>query len=153
MPHSYTQIYLQLIFAVKYRRAVIHHSWANELFAVITNLIKEANCQPIIVNGVEDHVHCFVRMRPPVSVSELMKIVKGKSSKYINDRGLTKDHFEWQRGYGAFSYSQSQFRQVYIYIANQHQRHKRQTFRQEFRTLLQKFRIQHDDQTSFEELM
>jgi REP element-mobilizing transposase RayT len=83
--NTYHQIYLQTVFAVKYRKAAINKSWKNKLFAVIGNLSNEADCKTIIVNGVEDHVHCFIGLKPVVSVSDLMKTVKAKSSKYIND--------------------------------------------------------------------
>jgi putative transposase len=114
--NTYHQIYLQTVFAVKYRNAVIKNEWKTDLFALIGNLINEANCKTIIVNGVEDHVHCFVGLKPVVSVSELMKTVKAKSSKYINDHSLTSERFEWQEGYGVFSYSQSHIGSVYKYI-------------------------------------
>ena len=98
MANSYHQIYLQAVFAVKYRNAVIRKEWKSKLLGVIGNLIIEKNCKPIIVNGVEDHVHCFIGLRPVVSVSELMKTVKAKSSKYINDHSRTQTRFEWQEG-------------------------------------------------------
>ena len=131
MANTYHQIYLQTIFAVKYRKAVIEKEWKNQLFAVVGNLINEANCNTIIVNGVEDHVHCFIGLKPVVSVSELMKTVKAKSSKYINDHSLTPERFEWQEGYGVFSYGQSQVDSVYKYVQNQVQHHQKQTFRDE----------------------
>ncbi|CAN5325668.1 hypothetical protein BH20BAC1_BH20BAC1_08530 [soil metagenome] len=98
------------------------------LFGVIGNLINEANCKTIIVNGVEDHVHCFIGLKPVVSVSELMKTVKAKSSKYINDHQFTKTHFEWQVGYGFFSYGQSGVYNVYKYIQNQEAQHQNKLF-------------------------
>ena len=82
MANTYHQIYLQIVFAVKYRNAVLEKEWRNKLFGVIGNLINEGNCKTIIVNGVEDHVHCLIGLKPVVSVSELMKAVKAKSSKY-----------------------------------------------------------------------
>src|SRR5688572_26612022 len=102
MANIYHQIYLQTVFAVKYRKAVIKKEWRPKLLGVIGNLINETNGKTIIVNGVEDHVHCFLGLRPVVSVSELMKTVKAKSSKYINDHSLTPARFEWQEGYGVF---------------------------------------------------
>ena len=113
MANTYHQIYLQTVFAVKYRNAVIEKKWQSKLFGVIGNLTNETNCKTIIVNGVEDHVHCFVGLKPVVSVSELMKTVKAKSSKYINDHSLTSQHFEWQDGYGVFSYSQKNVDTIY----------------------------------------
>ena len=118
MANTYHQIYLQVVFAVKYRNAVIDKAWRSQLLGVIGNLINEANCKTIIVNGVEDHIHCFVGLKPVVSVSELMKTVKAKSSKYINDHSLTANRFEWQEGYGVFSYHQSLVDTVFKYIQN-----------------------------------
>lgn len=103
-------------------------------------MINETNCKTIIVNGVEDHVHCFIGLKPVVSVSELMKTVKAKSSKYINDHKLTPERFEWQEGYGVFSYGQSQVDKVYKYIKNQETHHKKQTFRDEYLDFFKKFK-------------
>jgi len=153
MANTYHQIYLQFVFAVKYRAAVIDKDWRKKLFAVIGNLINEANCKTIIVNGVEDHVHCFAGLKPVVSVSELMKTVKAKSSKFINDHSLTPARFEWQEGYGVFSYSQSQAERVYKYIQNQEAHHKRQTFMEEYLEFLKKFKIEFDEQYIFHELI
>jgi putative transposase len=151
--NTYHQIYLQTVFAVKYRGAVIENDWKLQLFSVIGNLINEANCKTIIVNGVEDHVHCFLGLKPVVSVSELMKTVKAKSSKYINDHSLTPHRFEWQEGYGVFSYGQSQVDKVYKYIQNQEEHHKKQTFKTEYLAMLKKFNIDYDEQYLFHDLM
>lgn len=153
MANTYHQIYLQTVFAVKYRRARIHKSWKEKLFGVIGNLINETDCKTIIVNGVEDHVHCFVGLKPVVSVSELMKTVKAKSSKYINDHSLTPTRFEWQEGYGAFSYGQSQVDRVYKYILNQEEHHKKLTFREEYLEFLKSFKIEFDERYVFQELV
>jgi REP element-mobilizing transposase RayT len=153
MANTYHQIYLQTVFAVKYRNAVIDKSWRSELCGVIGNLVNETKCKTIIVNGVEDHVHCFVGLRPVVSVSELMKTVKAKSSKYINDHKLTPKRFEWQEGYGVFSYSQSQVDTVYKYVQNQEVHHKKQTFRDEYLDFLKKFKVEYDEQYIFQELL
>jgi REP element-mobilizing transposase RayT len=153
MANTYHQIYLQTVFAVKYRNAVLDKSWRSQLFAVIGNLINEANCKTIIVNGVEDHVHCFLGLRPVVSVSELMKTVKAKSSKYINDHKLTPERFEWQEGYGVFSYHRSLVDTVFKYIQNQEAHHRTQTFGDEYLDLLKEFRIEYDEQYVFKQLM
>jgi len=153
MANTYHQIYLQTIFAVKYREAVIEKDWQSQLFGVIGNLINEANCKTLIVNGMEDHVHCFLGLKPVVSVSELMKTVKAKSSKYINDNLLTPKRFEWQEGYGVFSYSQSQVDKVYQYVLNQAVHHQKQTFRDEYLGLLKRFKIDYDEQYIFQDLI
>ena len=102
---------------------------------------------------MEDHVHCFVGLKPVVSISELMKTVKAKSSKYINDRALTSKRFEWQEGYGVFSYSQSQVDKVYKYIQNQEEHHKKQTFRDEYLDFLKKFNVEYDEQYIFQDMI
>ena len=153
MANTYHQIYLQTVFAVKYRNAVIDKTWKEKLCAVIGILVNEANCKTIIVNGVEDHVHCFVGLKPVVSVSELMKTVKAKSSKYINDHSLTSQHFEWQDGYGVFSYSQKNVDTIYKYIQHQEEHHKTQTFREEYLDLLKEFKVEYDEQYIFKELI
>ena len=152
MANTYHQVYIQTVFAVKYREAVIDKEWRSTLMGVIGNLINETGCKTIIVNGVEDHVHCFLGLKPVVSISELMKTVKAKSSKYINDNKLTKNRFEWQEGYGAFSYSHSHIENVYKYIANQEKHHDKQTFREEYLEFLDKFEVPFDEQYIFEDL-
>lgn len=151
MANTYHQIYLQTVFPVKYRAALLEKKWRSQIFAVIGNLINECECQTIIVNGVEDHVHCFIGLRPVVSVSDLMKTVKAKSSKYINDHSLTTERFEWQEGYGVFSYSQSHVDAVYKYILNQEKHHQKQNFKDEYLEFLKKFKVDYDEQYLFHE--
>ena len=153
MANSYHQIYLQTVFAVKYRNAVLDKTWRNKVQGVIGNLINETGCKTIIVNGVEDHMHCFLGLKPAVSVSELMKTVKAKSSKYINDHSLTANRFEWQEGYGVFSYRQRDVDQIYKYVQNQEAHHAKQNFRDEYLELLKEFEIGYDEQYIFQELV
>lgn len=153
MANTYHQIYVHVVFAVKHREAIIKKEWQFRLFGVIGNLINEANCKTVIVNGAEDHVHCLIGLKPTVSVAELMQAVKAKSSKYINDHSLTPKRFEWQEGYGVFSYSQSQLDSVYKYIQNQEEHHKKQTFRDEYLEFLQKFKVEYDEQYIFKDLI
>ncbi|HLO73211.1 MAG TPA: IS200/IS605 family transposase [Flavobacterium sp.] len=152
MANSYNQVYIQTVFAVKYRAAVLDKEWRDEVFAVIGNLINETGCKTIIVNGVDDHVHCFLSLKPTVSISELMKTVKAKSSKFINDKRFLLNRFEWQEGYGAFSYSQSQVDAVFKYIKNQEKHHSRVNFREEFVSILEKFDVPYEERYIFEEL-
>lgn len=149
MANTYSQMYIQIVFAVKYRRAMLDKRWRGEVFKVMSTLIKETGCNSIIVNGVEDHVHCFVGLKPAISVSELMKGVKAKSSKFINDKALTNDRFEWQKGFGVFSYSQSQVERVYRYILNQEAHHSKETFRAEYVRNLKEFEVVYDENYLF----
>ena len=153
MANTYHQMYIQTVFAVKYREAVIAKEWKAQLMAVIGNLINETGCKTIIVNGVEDHMHCLLGLKPVVSISELVKTVKAKSSKYVNDHNLTKVRFEWQEGYGVFSYSHSQIDSVCRYISNQEEHHKKQAFREEYLEILEKFEVTYDEQYIFQELI
>jgi len=153
MSNTYHQIYLQTVFAVKYRNSVITKDLQPTIFGVIGNLINEMNCKTIIFNGMEDHVHCFLGLRPVVSVSQLMQNVKAKSYKYINDNALTPDRFEWQEGYGVFSYGQSQVDSVYHYIRNQQEHHKTQTFREEYIQSLKEFKIDYNEMYIFQEMI
>lgn len=96
MANTYHQVYIQAVFAVKYRNAVIDKVWRPTLLGVLGTLINDTGCKTIIVNGIEDHVHCFLGLKPAISIADVMKNVKAKSSKYVNDHQLTKSRFEWQ---------------------------------------------------------
>ncbi len=152
MPNTYSQIYIQAVFAVKYRDAVIAKEWRPRLMGVIGNMINEAGAQTILVNGVEDHVHCFFRTKPAVLLADVMQLAKARSSKWVNESGLLPHRFEWQKGYGAFSYSHSQIDDVRRYIANQEAHHQKQTFRAEYLDMLQKFGIEYDEAYVFDDL-
>ena len=119
MAGTFSQLYIQTVFAVKGRENLIDKKWRDELCKYISGIIKGKVQKSIIVNGVADHIHCFIGLKPNMSISDLMRDVKNNSSKFINDKGFVKDKFSWQEGYGAFSYSHSQIEQVYSYILNQ----------------------------------
>ena len=153
MPNTYVKIYVQAVFAVKYRDSLIKDSFKKQLFAVIGNLINETGCHTIIVNGVEDHVHCFFQLKTTLSLSEVMKSVKAKSSKWINENDFFFFFFEWQRGFGGFSYNQSAISKVFKYIENQEEHHKKQSFKDEYLQLLKIFEVDFDENYWFEELV
>ncbi len=153
MANTYHQVYIHAIFAVKYRQAMIGSDWNPSLFGVIGQLINETGCKTILVNGTEDHVHCFLGLKPVVSISGVLKIVKAKSSKFVNDHNLTRKRFEWQKGYGVFSYGHSQIQSVYQYISNQKAHHHKQTFREEYLAFLEKFEVPYDERYIFEDLL
>lgn len=153
MANTYTQIHLQLVFAVKYRLALIQPSWKDELYKYMTGIVQHYEHKLLIVNGMPDHVHLLIGMRPSQSVSELMKQVKGDSSKWINDRGFVNGKFQWQEGYGAFSYAKSDLPNVINYIQQQEEHHRTTTFMQEYKELLDAFEIVYDDKYIFQELI
>jgi REP element-mobilizing transposase RayT len=138
---------------VKYREAVIDKSFRSDLFAVIGNLINETGCKTMIVNGVEDHVHCLFGLKPSIAVSDVMQNAKAKSSKWLNESGILKHRFEWQVGFGCFTYSKSDVDRVYKYIQKQEEHHKKQSFREEYLELLAYYEIEFDERYIFRELL
>lgn len=153
MANTYTQIHLQFVFAVKYRAGVIDPSWKDELHKYTTGIIQNNGHKLICINGMPDHVHVLVGMRPTQSVSDLLKDIKANSSKWINEKRLTKQKFEWQEGYGAFAYSKSQIKNVIAYIENQEEHHKKKTFKEEYINLLNSLEIEYDEQFIFKDLL
>jgi len=145
MANTYSKIYIHCVFAVKFRESLIQTEWEDKLHSVIGNLINESGGKSILVNGVEDHVHCFFMGKPSVSISDMMKITKAKSSKWINDQGFLMHRFEWQKGFACFSYGQSQRNHVYEYIKNQKEHHNKMSFRDEYIQLLRAFEIDFEE--------
>lgn len=152
MANSYHQMYIQTVFAVRYRDAVIARLWKDDLLQVIGNLINETGCKALLVNGVEDHIHCFIGLIPSVSVSDMMQSSKARSSKWINESGLLRHRFEWQPGFGSFSYSRSHVDRVFKYIQNQEEHHKKRTFRDEYIDMLIKHGVAYDERYIFQDL-
>ena len=152
MADTYTQLYIQFVFAVQNRKSLIHPEWESELHKYITGIIQNKSHKMIAINGMPDHLHMFIGFQPVDHMSELIKVVKGESSKWIKERGLIKRGFKWQEGYGAFSYSRSHIDRVYHYIQNQKEHHKKKTFRQEYIELLKKFDIDYDERYIFKEV-
>ena len=150
MPGTFSQIYIQIVFAVKGRQNLIHESWKNDLHKYIAGIIKGKNQKPIIVNGMPDHIHAFVGLRPAMAIADLARDIKNNSSNFINDHQFVKGKFAWQEGYGAFSYSHSHIGNVYDYILNQEKHHKKKTFKEEYTDLLRKFEIEHDEKYLFD---
>lgn len=153
MANTYTQIHLHLIFAVKYRTGIIQSKWKDELHKYITGIIQSNNHKLLIINGMPDHIHILVGIRPNQSVSELLQDIKGSSSKWINEKGFVKGRFEWQEGYGAFSYGKSQIKDVIRYIENQEEHHRKKTFREEYLAFLDAFEVEYDEKYIFKELL
>ena len=153
MANTYTQIHLQFVFAVKYRNGLIHASFKEELYKYISGIIKENNHKLLAINGMPDHLHIFIGMRPSQSISDLLQDIKGSSSKWINEKKFLKVKFEWQEGYGAFSYSKSHVNDVINYIQNQENHHKKETFREEYLKFLKVFEIEYDERYIFKELI
>ncbi len=153
MPNTYTQIHLQLIFAVQNRESLIEKTWKDELYKYFTGIIQNAGHKLIIANGMPDHVHVVMGMRPTQSLSELMKHLKGDSSKWINEKRFVQGHFQWQEGYGAFSYSKSQLPALIRYVENQEAHHQTKTFLEEYKAFLDKFEVPYEEQYLFKAVL
>jgi putative transposase len=150
MPGTYSQIYIQIVFAVKGRENLISKSWRDELHKYISGIITNKGHKSIIVNGVADHIHAFVGLKPVMAISDLVRDMKNNSSKFINESNFVKGKFAWQEGYGAFSYAQSQIENVYNYIQNQEQHHQKKKFRQEYIEFLEEFQVTYDEKYLFD---
>ena len=153
MANTYHQLYIQTVFAVKFRSALIKPTWQKQFCGVIGNLINETGCKTIIVNGAEDHVHCFFGLLPTLAISDVIKNIKANSSGWQNKQNLIKHRFEWQIGYGAFSYSRSHIDKVYQYILNQEAHHKKESFKVEYLELLKSFDVKYDKLYLFDDLI
>lgn len=150
MPGTFSQIYIQVVFAVKGRENIISSKWENDLYKYIAGIIKGKEQKPIIINGMPDHVHVFMGIRPSVSISDMVRDIKNNSANFINENKLVNGKFSWQEGYGAFSYGHSQIESAYNYILNQKEHHKNKSFREEYIGFLQKFAIDYNDQYLFD---
>lgn len=144
MPNTYTQIRIQLVFTVQNRECIISAEWKNDLYRYISGIIQNNDHKVLAINGMPDHLHVLIGMRPTQSLSDLLQDIKGSSSKWINQNHFVQGHFSWQEGYGAFSYSKSQISKVIHYINNQTEHHKNVSFLDEYIKMLKENEIQYD---------
>ena len=152
MANTYTQIHIQAVFAVRKRTGLIQKEWKDELYKYITGIIRTHEHKVLAINGMPDHLHVFFGMRPTQSLSNLMQDIKGSSSKWINEMRFIKEKFEWQEGFGAFSYSKSQASVVIDYVQNQEMHHQKISFIDEYKKLLSEFEIEYDERYLFKSL-
>ena len=150
IPGTFSQIYIQIVFAVKGCENIIAKQWKEELNKYISGIITNKGQKSIIVNGTSDHVHIFIGLKPSMAIADLVRDIKNNSSNFINEKKFIKGKFAWQEGYGAFSYAHSQIENVYQYIANQEEHHKKKTFKEEYMDFLQKFAIEYNEKYLFE---
>ncbi len=150
MANTYTQIYIQIVFAVSERQNLISKENREELHKFITGIVTNRKQKLFAVFAMPDHVHILVSMSPAISISDLVRDIKAGCSKFINDKGWVKGKFNWQEGYGAFSYSKSSIDAVVKYILNQEELHKKKTFKEEYLDFMQKFEIEYDPKYVFE---
>ncbi len=150
MANTYTQIYIHIVFAVYRRQSMIPSNDKEELFKYITGIVRNRSQKMIAINGMEDHVHIFVGMKPDIALSDLVRDIKAGSSGFINDKGWIRGQFNWQKGFGAFSHSHSEIDRVVRYIEGQEQHHKKKTFRDEYLEILKVSSVEYDDRYLFD---
>jgi putative transposase len=147
---TYSQIYIQLVFVVKSRQNFLKKEFREEIFKYMSGIITAKGQKSIIINGVEDHVHLFIGLKPSMRLSDLVRDVKNNTTNFINEKQFLKSKFSWQIGYGAFSYSHSHIDNVYQYILKQEEHHKKKSFKQEYMLLLKRFNIEFKEEYLFE---
>ncbi len=150
MANTYSQIYIHIVFTVKYREQLIKKEHREALHKYIAGIISKRQQKLLAIFAMPDHVHILVGLTPDKSISDLVRDIKSASSKFISENNWVKGKFEWQKGYGAFSYSKSQIDNVISYIKNQQEHHKRGSFKEEYLKILNKFEVDYDEKYLFD---
>ena len=150
MANTYTQIYIMVVFGVHRRQKLIRNEIESEIYKYITGIIQNKEQKILQINGMPDHIHILITLKPNCSLSDLVRDIKSNSSKFINEKKLFLGKFQWQVGFGAFSYSHSQIDDVINYIKNQKEHHKKISFKEEYKKLLESFGIDYDERYIFE---
>lgn len=150
MAGTFSQIYIQVVYAVKGRNSMISPTWEEELFKYLTGIITHKGQKLITINGMPDHIHLLIGMKPSCCLSDLVRETKKSSNEWINKKAFMKTKFRWQDGYGAFSYSHSSLDSVINYIQKQKEHHLKKSFKEEYLEFLKKFEIDFKDEYLFE---
>ena len=149
MANTFSQIYIQTVFAVENRLSLIRAEFKEDLYKYISGIVRNQGQKLISINGMPDHVHILIGLRPAMALADLVREIKADSSNFINRNKWVHGKFSWQEGNGAFSYGHSQLNTIIRYIQNQEKHHSRKTFKDEYLTLLRKFDIAFDDKYVF----
>lgn len=149
-PKRYTQLHIQIVFAVRNRKALLSEDIREMVFSYMGAVLAEMKHKPLIINGTSNHVHILLGLNPSKSISETVLGLKRNTTLYINQNKLCSWRFAWQEGYGAFAYSKSQVERVYKYIENQEEHHKQKSFRSEYLRCLQNLNIEYDERYMFD---
>ena len=149
-PGVFSQVYLHFVFSPKGREACLRDEIQEEVFRYISRTLSNKKQKPLKINGMADHIHILVGLNTIVHLPDLVRDIKRSSSLYINERKLVPKKFQWQEGYGVFSYGRSQIPMISNYIANQKHHHRKRNFRNEYIEFLERFEISYDPQYLFE---
>ncbi|MDX6383225.1 MAG: REP-associated tyrosine transposase [Blastocatellia bacterium] len=149
MANTYSQIYIQTVFAVDGRLSLIQPAFKEELYKYMTGIVTNSRQKLIAINGMSDHVHILIGLKPAMALADLVRDIKADSSNFINKKKWVRGRFSWQEGYGAFSYGHSQLDTIISYIRNQERHHHRRTFKDEYLAWLKKFEIPFEEKYVF----
>lgn len=152
MASTYSQLYIHIVFTVKGRQNLISKNWKDELYKYITGTISNKGQKLIAINGMPDHIHILIGLKPDKSISNLVRDIKANSSKFINDKKWINGKFEWQTGFGAFSYNHSQLTNVIRYIENQEEHYRKKTFKEEYIGFLKSFNVDFKNEYLFDDV-
>jgi putative transposase len=152
MANTYSQIYIQVVFAVESRQRLITAEHKEDLHKYITGIVSGQRQKLLAIHCMPDHTHLLIGLKPDMALSDLVGEIKTSSTQLVNEKRWCRGRFGWQEGFGAFSYSHSQLRSVIRYIENQERHHARKTFREEYLSLLEKFNVPHDERYIFREV-
>jgi putative transposase len=150
MANTYSQIYIQTVFAVDDRLSLIRAEFKEELYKYMTGIVRNSGQKLIAINGMSDHVHILIGLKPAMALADLIRDIKADSSDFINRKKWVRGRFCWQEGYGAFSYGHSQLDTIIRYIQNQEQHHRRRSSKDEYLAWLKKFEVPFEDKYIFE---
>jgi putative transposase len=150
MANTYTQLDIQLVFAVKGRQSLIQKSWKDELYKYITGIVQNHKHKMLRINGMPDHLHIFIGYHPTQLIPDLVENIKTSSNSFIKEKRFIPFAFNWQSGYGAFSYGRSQRDAVIRYIDQQEKHHRKKTFREEYLEMLNKFEVEYKEEYLFD---
>jgi REP element-mobilizing transposase RayT len=151
MPNTYTNLLFHIVYSTKYRKPLIKPEWQDDLYGYIGGIIREEKGILLTAGGMSDHIHLLAKLPPTIAVSDMLRLIKADSSKWLNERDDVGGTFEWQTGYAAFSVSESQVPRVRGYIQTQEEHHRRQAFKDEYLGLLRKHHIEFDERYVFDE--
>jgi len=152
MANTYSKLYVHIVFVVKRRSALIHHEWKEKLYKYISGIIQNKNQKLMIINGMPDHVHILLGLKPDCNLSDLVRDIKCNASRWINENKFLSIKFEWQTGFGAFSVGPPQLNVVINYILNQEEHHRKKSFRKELTNFLNEYEIEFNTEYLFDDL-
>ena len=150
MADTYSQIYIQVVFAVQNRNAFIKPVWEEELYKYITGIVQNKGQKMLAINGTHNHIHFFIGMQPTCCLSDLVREIKKSSNTFIKEKEMRSYNFKWQEGFGAFSYGHSQLTDVIQYIERQKEHHQKRSFKEEYLAFLKAFEIEFKNEYLFE---